>query len=78
MPIREKGRRGPGSQPARPFSVPSHPQTAAKVRDFSPTASAFTTETDSLAEGGGFEPSVPRMETDVGHPVRPLQDKNAG
>jgi hypothetical protein len=33
---------------------------------------------DSSLEGDGFEPSVPRGETDVWHPVRPLQDKNAG
>ena len=41
MPVREKGRRSPGSQPARPSHVPSHPQTAAKVRGFSPIASGF-------------------------------------
>jgi hypothetical protein len=39
--------------------VPSHPQTAAKVRGFSLTASTFTAETDWLLEGEGFEPSVP-------------------
>ena len=52
MPVREKGRRSPGSQPARPFSCPSHPQTAAKVWGFSPIASGFTAETDWLLEGG--------------------------
>jgi hypothetical protein len=59
MPVREKGRRSPGSQPARPFYVPSHPQTAAKVRGFSPIASGFTAETDWPLEESGFEPSVP-------------------
>ena len=39
--------------------VPSHPQTAAKVRGFSLTASGFTAETDWLLEEGGFELSVP-------------------
>jgi hypothetical protein len=42
-----------------PSHVPSHPQTAAKVRGFSLTASGFTAETDWLLEGSGFEPSVP-------------------
>jgi hypothetical protein len=40
--------------------VPSHPQTAAKVRGFSPIASGFTAETDWPLEEAGFEPSVPR------------------
>ena len=61
MPVREKGRRRPGSQPARPSHVPSHPQTAAKVRGFSPIASGFTAETDWLLEESGFEPSVPLL-----------------
>jgi hypothetical protein len=52
MPIREKGWRSPGSQPARPFSRPKPLQNAAKVRDFSLTASGFTAETDWLLEGG--------------------------
>ena len=38
-----------------PSHVPSHPQTAAKVRGFSPIASGFTAETDWLLEGDGFE-----------------------
>ena len=59
MPAREKGQTNPGSQPPRPFSRPSHPQTAAKVRGLSLTASGFTTETDWLLEESGFEPSVP-------------------
>jgi hypothetical protein len=59
MPIREKGWRSPGSQPARPFSRPKPLQNAAKVRDFSLTASGFTAETDWLLEESGFELSVP-------------------
>jgi hypothetical protein len=59
MPVREKGRRRPGSQPARPFSRPQPPQNAAKVRGFSHTASAFTAETDCLLEQRRFELSVP-------------------
>ncbi len=39
-----------------PSHVPSHPQTAAKVRGFSPIASGFTAETDWLLERSGFEP----------------------
>jgi hypothetical protein len=42
-----------------PSHVPSHPQTAAKVRGFSPAASGFTAETDWLLEEGGFELVVP-------------------
>jgi hypothetical protein len=58
-PSERKGEGGPGSQPAGPSHVPSHPQTAAKVRGFSPTASEFTAETDCLLEEAGFELSVP-------------------
>jgi type I restriction enzyme, S subunit len=57
--VKGKERRTPGSQPARPFSRPSHPQNAAKVRAFSRTASAFTAETDCLLEQRRFELSVP-------------------
>jgi hypothetical protein len=59
MPVREKGRRSHGSRLHVPSHVPSRPQTVAKVRGFSPTASGFTAETDWLLEGTGFEPSVP-------------------
>src|SRR5260221_12113021 len=45
-----------------PLSRPQPPQTAAKVRGFSPTAPGFTAETDSPLEGDGFEPSVPRQK----------------
>ena len=44
-----------------PSHVPSHTQTAAKVRGFSPIASGFTAETDWLLEQSGFEPSVPLL-----------------
>jgi len=44
-----------------PSRVPSHPQTAAKLRGFSLTASGFTAETDCLLEEAGFEPSVPLL-----------------
>ena len=43
-----------------PLSRPQPPQTAAKLRGFSPTAPGFTAETDSPLEREGFEPSVPR------------------
>jgi hypothetical protein len=58
-PSERKGRRRPGSQPARPFSRPQPPQNAAKVRGFSRTVSAFTAETDCLLEESRFEPLVP-------------------
>ena len=44
-----------------PSHVPSHSQTAAKVRGFSPIASGFTAETDWLLEQRGFELLVPRV-----------------
>ena len=59
MPVREKARRSPDSPAARPFSRPSVPQNAAKLRGFSRTVSAFTAETDCLLEESGFEPLVP-------------------
>ena len=46
-----------------PSHVPSHPQTAAKVRGFSPIASGFTAETDWLLEEDGFELPVPRADS---------------
>jgi len=60
MPVREKRPRSAGSCPARPFSRPSHTQTAAKLRGFSQTAQGLAAETDSPLEGGGFELSDPR------------------
>jgi hypothetical protein len=60
MPVRENREGAPVRSLRVPSHVPSHPQTAAKVRGFSPIASGFTAETDWLLEGSGFEPSVPR------------------
>ena len=59
MPVREKGRRGPGSQPARPFSRPQPHADRRQVRGFSPTPAGFTAETDCLLEESRFEPLVP-------------------
>jgi hypothetical protein len=60
MPVREKGQGAPVRGGRVPSHVPSHTQTAAKLRGFSPTAPVFTTtETDSPLEEAGFEPSVP-------------------
>lgn len=52
-----------GWQPPVPSDVPSHAQTAALARVFSPTVPRFTSETDPLAEREGFEHSVPRKGT---------------
>ena len=71
MPVREKRPRSAGSCPARPFSRPSHTQTAAKLPGFSQTAQGFTAETDSPLEEDGFEPSVPPVkETAVERGIR--------
>jgi len=59
MPVREKGDGAPVRSLRVPSHVPSHPQTAAKVRGFSPIASGFTGETNWLLEQSGFELSVP-------------------
>src|SRR5437868_72705 len=58
-PSERKGEGVPVRRLRVPSHVPSHPQTAAKVRGFSPIASGFTAETDWLLEGAGFEPLVP-------------------
>ena len=58
-PSEKKGEGDPVRRLRVPSHVPSQPQTAAKVRGFSPTASGFTAETDWLLEGSGFELSVP-------------------
>src|ERR1700746_2454629 len=55
MPVREKRRRSPGSQPARLFSRPQPPADRRQRAGFSPIASGFTAETDWLLEEGGFE-----------------------
>ena len=59
MPVREKGEGVPVRSLRVPSHVPSQPQTAAKVRGFSVTASGFTAETDWLLEQSGFELWVP-------------------
>ena len=58
-PSERKGEGVPVRSLRVPSHVPRHPQTAAKVRGFSPIASGFTAETDCLLEGSGFELSVP-------------------
>ena len=63
MPVREKGEGVPVRSLRVPSHVPSQPQTAAKVRGFSPIASGFTAETDWLLEEGGFELMVPLQPT---------------
>src|SRR5215468_4601247 len=60
MPFREKGLNERVFSQSVPLSRPAPVQTGAKVRGFSPTGLEFTAETDSLLEGDGFEPSVPR------------------
>ena len=55
MPVREKGEGVPVRSPRVPSHVPSHPQTAAKVRGFSTIGSGFTAETDWLLEQAEFE-----------------------
>ncbi|MGC1891772.1 MAG: hypothetical protein WA709_37810, partial [Stellaceae bacterium] len=54
-PSERKGEGVPGRCLHAPSHVPSQPQTAAKVRGFSLTASGFTAETDWLLEEAGFE-----------------------
>ena len=58
-PSERKGEGAPVRSLGVPSHVPSHPQTAAKVRGFSRTASGLTAETDWLLEESGFEPLVP-------------------
>ena len=58
-PSERKGEGVPVRSLRVPSHVPSQPQTAAKVRGFSPIASGFTAETDWLLEEAGFELSVP-------------------
>ena len=58
-PSERKGEGVPVRSLRVPSHVPSHPQTAAKVRGFSLTASGFTAETDWLLEESGFELAVP-------------------
>ena len=65
MPVREKGEGVPVRSLRVPSHVPSHRQTAAKVRGFSPIASRFTAETDCLLEEAGFELSVPQKTSSI-------------
>src|SRR5205085_3222674 len=58
-PSERNGEGGPVRRLRVPSHVPSHPQTAAKVRGFSLTASGLTAETDWLLEQAGFELVVP-------------------
>ena len=62
-PSERKGEGGPVRSLRVPSHVPSHPQTAAKVQGFSPTASEFTAETDWLLAEGGCEPLVRRADS---------------
>src|SRR5215813_7314355 len=64
-PFREKGLNERVFSQSVPLSRPAPVQTGAKVRGFSPTGLEFTAETDSLLEGDGFEPSVPRRKRKV-------------
>jgi hypothetical protein len=57
---REKAKESRFPPCASLLTSPATPQTAAKLRGFSFTASGFTAETDWLLEGAGFEPLVPR------------------
>jgi len=70
-PSERKGEGVPVRSLRVPSHVPSHPQTAAKVRGFSPIASGFTAETDWLLEGSGFELVVPRDSDDGFHSNSP-------
>ena len=56
---REKAKESRFLPSASLLTSPATPQTAAKVRGFSFTASWFTAETDSLLEEAGFELVVP-------------------
>ena len=58
-PSERKGEGVPVRRLRVPSHVPSQPQTAAKVRGFSPIASGFTAETDWLLERTRFELAVP-------------------
>src|SRR4029077_6250524 len=60
-PSERKGEGVPVRSLRVPSHVPSQPQTAAKVRGFSPIASGFTAETDWLLEQRRFELSVPPL-----------------
>jgi hypothetical protein len=70
-PSERKGEGVPVRSLRVPSHVPSHPQTAAKVRGFSPIASGFTAETDWLLEEGVYCELVSESEiSEVSIPVR--------
>src|SRR5262252_976175 len=69
-PPEKKGKEGRVCGQPVPSLVPLHEQTAAKPRHPSPPALGFSAETDSLLEGTGFEPSVPREASAFSSPVR--------
>jgi hypothetical protein len=72
MPIREKmPKETSGGQLLSPH-VPSHAQTAAKVRGLSPTALGFTAETDSALEEAVTSELVSEM------PISLVTGKNTG
>jgi hypothetical protein len=58
MPVREKSEEAPARSLHVPSQVPRHPQNAAKVRGFSPTAPGLAAETDCLLEQEGFELAI--------------------
>ena len=55
MPVREKGRRSPGSQPARPFSRPQPAADRRQSAGLFAYSLRFTAETDCPLEQAGFE-----------------------
>ena len=59
MPIREKGPRRAGWWPVGPLSRHNPCPDRRENRASSTVAAEFTGETDSAAEGEGFEPPVP-------------------
>ena len=59
MPVREKGRRSPGSQPARPFSRLQPPADRRQSAGLFAHSLGFAAETDCLLEESRFEPLVP-------------------
>ena len=78
-PSERKGEGVPVRSLRVPSHVPSHPQTAAKARGFSPIASGFTAETDWLLEQAGFETSVPLTVNAVrGHVCRGSAQNSGG
>jgi hypothetical protein len=69
-PPEKKGKEGRVRRHPDASLLPMHELTAAKPRRSSPRALRFCAETDSLLEGTGFEPSVPREAPAFSSPVR--------